>query len=533
MSAQVYSYKRFSSIEQKQGSSLDRQTEYANEVAKKYNLKLNEELDMTDEALSAFHAEHVTRGLLGAFIKAVQDGAVVEGSILIVESLDRLSRQQPLQAQMQFNELLEKDITIITATDSQIYNKESLSRDPYKLFSSLSVMLRAHEESLTKQKRAISSIKSKIKNFRSHGERNIPGSVPFWIDKTEKGFVLNHHKPTVELIVKLYLKQNGLNSISRELASKNIPTPTGKQKNWGITTIRKVLDNKALYGVRVVSLKYLQGSKNIIETEELESYYPAVISEEDYVVIQQRKKKKANSREGYGKTTYLLSSYGKNKAICASCGYALGSQLQKQVNRKNEYTQSVLRLHCKKNKESLNCVASIRAGRLESAFLDSIHHHLDANFLKPRLSYSKIESLNAELEVLNDQISNLLDGLIYLKNQDTKNSLYKKIEGVEIKKEKLVNKIKENSLDKTSVEYSKKLRELAEKAKEISNYEERRVLKQILLQSLSRIIISLPNQSLTAQFFNGNELHLSLEPVTDKYTTIVTYGFQVNKHPGR
>ncbi|WP_198590519.1 recombinase family protein [Vibrio cyclitrophicus] len=529
MSAQVYSYKRFSSIEQRKGSSLERQTDYAKKIAKKYNLRLNEELNMTDEALSAFHAEHVTKGMLGTFIQAVKDGAVAPGSILIVESLDRLSRQQPLQAQMQFNELLENEITIITATDSQVYNKQSLSRDPYKLFSSLSVMLRAHEESLIKQDRAISSIRSKIKSFRNKGEKSIPGTVPFWIDKTEKGFVLNQHKSTVELIVKLYLKQNGLNSISRELASKNIPTPTGKHKNWGITTIRKVLDNKALFGVRVVSMRYLKDATAITETEELASYYPAVISEEDYFVIQQRKKKKENSREGYGKATYLLSSYGKNKAICASCGYALGSQLQKQVNRRNEYTQSVLRLHCKKHKESLSCVPSIRAGRLESAFLDSIHHHLDANFLKPRLSYSKMESLGAELEVINEQISNLLDSLIYLKNKDTKDSLYKKIEKLEIKKEKLTKRIEENRLDKASIEDVKKLRDLAEKAKKISNNEERKLLKQILLQSLSKIIISLPNQSLIAQFFNGNELHLSFDPVAQKFVTIVTYGFKVNK----
>ncbi|MCC4854833.1 recombinase family protein [Vibrio lentus] len=126
MLAQVYSYKRFSSVEQKKGNSLERQNNYAIEIAKKYKLKLNEDLDMTDEALLAFHDEHVSKGVLGTFIKAVQDGAVASGSILIVESLDRLSRQLPLQAQMQFNDLLEIDITIITATDSQVYNKQCI-----------------------------------------------------------------------------------------------------------------------------------------------------------------------------------------------------------------------------------------------------------------------------------------------------------------------------------------------------------------------------------------------------------------------
>ncbi|TOL00220.1 recombinase family protein, partial [Vibrio parahaemolyticus] len=65
--------------------------------------------------MSAFSSEHVNKGALGEFIKAVDEGKVERGSVLIVESLDRLSREVPMQAQIQFNELISKGITIITA----------------------------------------------------------------------------------------------------------------------------------------------------------------------------------------------------------------------------------------------------------------------------------------------------------------------------------------------------------------------------------------------------------------------------------
>ncbi len=76
MNAQVYSYQRFSSPLQEKGTSLKRQTDYAIEVADKHGLRLNKDLVMTDKGLSAFHAEHVAKGALGIFIKAVEKGIV-------------------------------------------------------------------------------------------------------------------------------------------------------------------------------------------------------------------------------------------------------------------------------------------------------------------------------------------------------------------------------------------------------------------------------------------------------------------------
>ena len=59
MRTQIYSYRIFSSPLQKKGGSIERQNDYALQIASEYNLVLNDELIMTDEGLSAFHAEHV------------------------------------------------------------------------------------------------------------------------------------------------------------------------------------------------------------------------------------------------------------------------------------------------------------------------------------------------------------------------------------------------------------------------------------------------------------------------------------------
>lgn len=93
--ARVYSYLRFSDAKQSAGSSADRQTQYAAKWAKERGLTLDETLSLRDEGLSAFHQHHVKQGALGTFLRAVDDGRIPHGSVLVVEGLDRLSRAEP------------------------------------------------------------------------------------------------------------------------------------------------------------------------------------------------------------------------------------------------------------------------------------------------------------------------------------------------------------------------------------------------------------------------------------------------------
>jgi DNA invertase Pin-like site-specific DNA recombinase len=94
----AYSYTRFSKPEQAKGDSSTRQALAAEQWAKERNVELDTELTFRDEGISAFDGLNVERGALGAFLKAVQTGEVPNGSWLLVESLDRISRQKPRKA---------------------------------------------------------------------------------------------------------------------------------------------------------------------------------------------------------------------------------------------------------------------------------------------------------------------------------------------------------------------------------------------------------------------------------------------------
>lgn len=106
----VYSYLRFSDPKQAAGGSVDRQLEYAARWAADNEMELDASLSLRDEGLSAYHQRHVRQGALGVFLRAVEDGQVPAGSVLIVEGLDRLSRAEPLQAQAQFAQIVNAGI---------------------------------------------------------------------------------------------------------------------------------------------------------------------------------------------------------------------------------------------------------------------------------------------------------------------------------------------------------------------------------------------------------------------------------------
>ena len=90
----AYSYIRFSTPEQEKGDSLRRQIEQSETYAQTHGLTLDDSLRLTDRGLSAFHGIHRTKGALGEFHRLVEQGEIEPGSVLLVESLDRLLRDK-------------------------------------------------------------------------------------------------------------------------------------------------------------------------------------------------------------------------------------------------------------------------------------------------------------------------------------------------------------------------------------------------------------------------------------------------------
>jgi DNA invertase Pin-like site-specific DNA recombinase len=88
----VFSYVRFSSRKQTDGDSLRRQLELPRAYCARRNWTLSEKT-YEDLGVSAFRGENALVGNLGEFLRAIESRTVPPGSVLIVESLDRITRQ--------------------------------------------------------------------------------------------------------------------------------------------------------------------------------------------------------------------------------------------------------------------------------------------------------------------------------------------------------------------------------------------------------------------------------------------------------
>ncbi|MFP4614378.1 MAG: recombinase family protein, partial [Thiohalorhabdus sp.] len=177
----AYSYVRFSHPDQAAGDSLRRQVEAAREWAQRNGYELDDSMTLADIGVSAYHGNNRTEGALGAFITAVHDGHIPSGSVLVVESLDRISRDRIHATLRLFLDLLDRGIEIVTLTDSKHYTRESLN-DLTDLITSLVVMSRAHEESVTKANRLAAAWEAKR---RKATEEKLTAQCPAWLRLTE------------------------------------------------------------------------------------------------------------------------------------------------------------------------------------------------------------------------------------------------------------------------------------------------------------------------------------------------------------
>jgi DNA invertase Pin-like site-specific DNA recombinase len=203
----AYSYTRFSTPEQAKGDSSTRQALAAERWAKQNSVELDTELTFRDEGVSAFDGLNVERGALGAFLRAVQNGDVPKGSWLLVENLDRISRQKPRRAARLMEDIIEAGVTVVDLHDGSQYSAQALDEDSLLLIGMVFRFIRANEESELKASRVAAARLRAREQFASDQPltkaytKQLPGwlcwnddtkqieAIPERADVAEEGFV--------------------------------------------------------------------------------------------------------------------------------------------------------------------------------------------------------------------------------------------------------------------------------------------------------------------------------------------------------
>lgn len=281
----AFSYLRFSSPEQAKGDSARRQSDLAAAYAANHGLDLDEQVTFKDLGVSAFRGKNSAVGRLADFREAVVQGIVPPGSYLLVESLDRISRQAVIYALDALRALVGAGITVVTLNDGAVYTQKSVESEFLQLFGALLIFSRANEESQMKSARVRAAWDQKK---RDAATKPMGVNCPAWLRlKADRSAyeVVPGRGEIVRRVFEMAAAGVGPHSIAATFNAEGI-APFGDRRrkpgvHWHRSYIVKILASDAALGTFVPhSGSYQDGRLVRTPWDPVPNYYPAVVDSE-------------------------------------------------------------------------------------------------------------------------------------------------------------------------------------------------------------------------------------------------------------
>ena len=450
---QAYSYIRFSSKKQEQGDSVRRQTELAEQYAHANNLILSDK-NFQDLGISAF--KEGNRPSLGDMLEAIEKGQIEQGSTIIIESLDRLSRRGIDVTQQIIKSILQNNVFIASLVDGLLLNRESTN----DLVSVIRIALAAdlaYKESEKKSQR-LRETKGQQRQRALNGEV-INKILPFWLERKQNKFVFSDKLDTVKRIIELRRKGLGTNKIAKTLNNEGYKPL--RSAGWNHTTIGKTINSVALYGAYQTS--ETTKDRKIILLDIVEDYYPAVISKEEFMLLQSDQKQ---NKPGYKSEHNAFAGILKHE-----CGGALVRKFHAVSGKTYQY-------HVCANARDGKCNVTKNFKNIEIAFYRIMKElklekktNIDETLILER------NSVKAKIQDLNDMLLNL--SKIPVSVIQTINNLEEKLQRLEEKiKEQNSMIISEQAFDLNLLQEIKDPQEL--------NMMLKRVIEQIIVFNIGK-----------------------------------------------
>ena len=373
----TYLYIRFSDDKQAQGSSHARQLQYAKDYCS--TLIEDKEHIFFDSGKSAFSGANLARGgELKRFYDSVASGLIPKGSTLLVEDLDRLSRDGMWKASDKLRELTENGIAVVTLRDRKRY--EGVLKISDALTSLIKQEL-AHEESAKKSSRVAQSYVKRYAAARAGYKVKV--LLPGWIEwASPTAYRLKDAEAaTVQKMFKMAAVGHSYAVIARALNEEGIVPFRSRGKNtlWITATIFGIIKGKAAIGTYAPR----DGGPPI------EGYFPAVVTKEEYDAAQgARAERKTDNVTRTSAKFNLWSKVG----LCGVCGRMLHC-LPKGRDGKQYLVCS--------GKIGFNCKAlNVNAERAELAFLELLVNVVNSDYFT-----SDSKQVMAEIRQLSGQIA--------------------------------------------------------------------------------------------------------------------------------
>jgi hypothetical protein len=304
----AYSYIRFSSKKQEQNDSVKRQTRLRDEwLRQNPEMTLDTTISLQDLGVSAFRGRNLDPewGDLGKFIDLAerQESPIEKGSILLLERLDRFSRQRVSIAYTALVRLVHAGIKVVVLDPvAHQIDRENIDQ-LHVVLPIVTNLCLAHEQSREKSKRVSYAWISRREDTRA-GKKIFTKRLPAWLRYNENLNRLELNNASADAVKHIFKRTaDGIGQVQlvREMNEKYPPIAPQKTNSeppkWNTSYICKILNDRSVIGeFQPHTMK--EGKRRIPDGDPIKDYFPRVISDELFYQSQYQKslRKKEKSR---------------------------------------------------------------------------------------------------------------------------------------------------------------------------------------------------------------------------------------------
>jgi DNA invertase Pin-like site-specific DNA recombinase len=273
------SYIRFSSLAQAAGDSLRRQIQAAKDWCARNGATLDPTRTFRDLGRGAFLGEHrknPDRNALAAFLKLVEEGEIPRGSYLLIENLDRLTREDEVPACHLLTGILMAGIRVVQLAPYEMLLTEK--SNGWELMRAVMELSRGHGESVVKSDRlgkVWAQRKANARKPAGEGRELLTLRLPAWVRQNARGglVLVGAKAKAIVRVFELAADGYGQGRLVGRLQKEKVPPVAGER--W----VRSYL-GRLLHDRRVLGELQPKDRKGSPDGEVIVDYFPRVVSEE-------------------------------------------------------------------------------------------------------------------------------------------------------------------------------------------------------------------------------------------------------------
>lgn len=394
----VLSYTRFSSRKQAKGLSYVRQIEAARQWCRENGYQLDESDQFNDFGVSAFSGANAETGALAELQQRLAAGEIERGTILIVEALDRLTRQALTKAITLLMSLATSGLTVVTLADRRVWNEESMN-DMGSFVVSVVTLHRGHQESEYKSKR----LQKTFKKHRETKSKQAFGSAPGWLTRVSKDaeWVVDMEKAAVvQKVFELAAAGFGHKAIAKKANEESWPVPTRLNLTvgrWHGQLPGIILRNRAVLGEHQHRLRsheaHAQSWSGLPVGAPIPDYYPRIITDKLWNAAQASVRTRTQARRRDAHYYNVFSGL----MFCGHCGAP--------IHRKNEKNgHSRAQLTCSDKLAGKTSCQTMSAKAADATILQLVYEYAYS-----RLGSERAKERGHAIAVLESQIQEKLE----------------------------------------------------------------------------------------------------------------------------